>query len=236
MATTVHTASRDRFFYTGMAVLAMAIVFIGFSPTFYQRSEPQPPLDPLYVVHGIVFTAWFLLFIVQTALIAVDRRSLHRVLGTATVVLAALMVGLGVTVAVEALRRGAVPVAGLDPRQFFAVPMFDMLCFPLLVGAAWMYRRNPEAHKRLMLLATLSILAAAFARFPLAFVAKGGPIAFFGLVDLCILAAMAYDLATRRRVHPAYLWGGLFVLLSQPVRLAVSGTPLWLGFADLFLP
>jgi hypothetical protein len=58
-----------------------------------------------------------------------------------------------------------------------------------------------------------------------------GPPAFFGLTDLFIVAMLVYDLATRRKVHPATIWGGLVVVASQPLRLMISGTPAWLAFA-----
>ena len=53
----------------------------------------------------------------------------------------------------------------------------------------------------------------------------------FLLSDLFVVACIAYDMATLRRVHPATIWGGLAIVLSQPIRLAISGTGLWLGFA-----
>ncbi len=231
----VQGGRRDRIFYTGMALAAAATMFTGFSATFFQRSATLPELGTLFVVHGVVFTAWFLIFIGQTSLIAANRRDLHRKVGSATVILAAFMVVIGTMMAIDALRRGSAPIAGLDPRSFFAVPMFDMLCFPILVGAAFRFRRDSETHKRLMLLATVSILSAAIARIPLPFIKAGGPLAFFPLEDLFVLAGPAYDFLTRRRVHPAYIWGGLFVILSQPLRLMIGGTPMWFSFADLFL-
>ena len=59
-----------------------------------------------------------------------------------------------------------------------------------------------------MLLATISVLDAAVARWPLALMSNG-PVAFFAVTDLFIVAGMVFDMASRRRVHPSYLWGGL---------------------------
>jgi hypothetical protein len=107
--------------------------------------------------------------------------------------------------------------------------MFDLVVFPALVGAALWNRRNPATHKRLMLLAMLAVITAAVARLP--GVLPYGPPAFFGLTNLFLVAAVAWDKWTRGRVHPAYVWGGLFLVLSQPVRLVVSGTEAWLKIA-----
>jgi hypothetical protein len=59
----------------------------------------------------------------------------------------------------------------------------------------------------------------------------GGPLAFFGLTDLYLVPLVIWDLMTRRRLHPATLWGGLALVLSQPLRLVLSGTDGWLAFA-----
>lgn len=222
----------DRLFYGGMALAIAATVFAGFSATFYSRAGTLPALSPLLIVHGIVFTSWILIFITQTSLISARRVDLHRRLGVGAAVLAAAMVVVGVTAAVDALRRGAAPLPGIDPRMFFAVPIGDMIVFSILVGAGILNRANSQTHKRLMLLATISILAAAISRWPIPFMMEHAPFSFFAGVDLFVLLAIAYDLFSRHRVHSAYIWGGLLILASQPLRLMVSGTQGWLALAD----
>ena len=93
------------------------------------------------------------------------------------------------------------------------------------------FRRRLDVHKKLMLFATVIILDAAVARWPFAFV-KGGPAVFFAVIDLFLLACVLYDLATRRRVHPATLWGGTLIVISQPLRLVIGRTHAWITFAD----
>jgi hypothetical protein len=60
-----------------------------------------------------------------------------------------------------------------------------------------------------------------------------GPVAFFALTDLYIVAGVIFDMASRKRVHPAYLWGGLLIVGSQIVRLAVWHTAWWTAFARM---
>jgi hypothetical protein len=221
---------RHHRFYIGMSLLIAAIVFAGFYRTFYLAPWLHgPPLSPLRTVHGVAFSAWILLFIAQTTLVAAGRTEIHRRLGAAGVVLAAGMVVLGTVLAIGNAREGGAP-PGIPPRVFLIIPLFDMLVFAPLVAAAVWYRRRPETHKRLMLLATVSLLAAAVARFPTA-LATAGPLFYFGVADLLILTAVLYDLVTRRRVHPVYVWGGLAVVASQVIRLALSGTSAWLSVA-----
>ena len=53
-----------------------------------------------------------------------------------------------------------------------------------------------------------------------------------GATTLFLVPLVVWDLRTRGRLHPATLWGGLLVVLSMPVRLAIAFTSGWLGFAD----
>jgi hypothetical protein len=227
---------RDRRFFTGMAVAAALTVLAGFAPSYYLKSVLGRPsvtglatLSPLLHLHGLVFTAWIALFLVQTRLVAVRRVAFHRRLGVAGGLLAIGMVVVGLMTAIDAARRGAAPPSGPPGLVFLAVPFFDLVVFSALVGAALAFRRRPDTHRRLMLVATLSILTPAIARLP--GVIAGGPLAFFALTDLFVVACLVYDKVTRGRVHPAFWWAGGLLLASQVGRLAISGTSAWLAFA-----
>ena len=227
---------RDRRFFTGMAVAAMLTVLAGFAPSYYLKTVLGRPgisgmqtLSPLLHLHGLVFTTWIVLFLVQTRLVATRRIALHRRLGVAAVVVAALMVVVGFAAAVDAARRGSTPPGGPPPLVFLAVPMADLAIFSTLVVAGVWFRRRAEVHKRLMLTSTISILTPAIARLP--GVIAGGPLTFFALTDLFVVACLVYDKVTRGRVHPAFWWGGGLLLASQIGRLAISGTGAWLALA-----
>jgi hypothetical protein len=110
------------------------------------------------------------------------------------------------------------------------VPLGDISVFAVLIGAGFYYRRRPDVHKRLMLLATISILAAAIARLPFA-IMQAGPPAFFGLTDLFVVACVLYDLITLKRIHRATALAALLIVASQPLRLLLGGTHAWLTFA-----
>ena len=224
---------RERLFYTGMAVAFVVTVFAGFARTYYLRPYfGTPALSPLLHLHGVVFTSWLVLLLVQTALVAANRTRIHRRLGVAGAVLAALMVFVGCVTAVIRAKEGAAPPGAPSPLAFLTIPLGDMLVFAILVGAGFYFRRRTDVHKRLMLLATIAILPAATARLPFAFIQEFGPLAFFGLADLFIVVCLLYDLYTRRRFHRATIWGGLLIVVSHPLRLFVGGTQAWLSFAE----
>src|SRR5580704_478305 len=221
----------DRLFFSGMALASALILFLGFLPSYFHRGAELPPLTPLYQLHGALFTAWIVLLVAQTALVAGRRTDIHRILGVAGVVLAAVVFVAGIAVSVETLRRNGGPPGG-DPRKFFAIPLGDILVFGALVGAAVVQRRQSEQHKRLMLLATISLLTAAVGRFLRQVGLGGAPNLFYG-TDVFVLVLVLYDLALRGRVHPATLWGGALVVGFKPLLFyLLSGTPAWLALAD----
>jgi hypothetical protein len=222
---------RERWFYISMSIAAVITVFAGFAPTYYLRPYFNTgPLMPLLHLHGLVFTSWLVLFLVQTTLVAAHRTDIHRRLGILGGVIAVLMIVIGATTAVIRASQGATPLPSVSALSFLVVPLGDISVFAILVGAGLYYRRRPDVHKRLMLLATISILAAAIARLPFA-IMQAGPPAFFGLTDLFIVVCVLYDLFTLKRVHRATVLAGLLIIASQPLRLMLAGTHVWLAFA-----
>jgi hypothetical protein len=138
------------------------------------------------------------------------------------------MLVVGFLASVDSARRGFTPAGGPPPLVFLAIPLFMLVVFAVVVGAALYYRRDAQTHKRLMLLATISIITPAIARIPLF---SGGPPVFFGVTDLLIIACLLYDKLTIGRVHRAYVLGAAFVILSQPIRILIGFSQPWQTFA-----
>ena len=233
MAVRAGLSLSERRFFTGIALAILVTVFIGFSRSFFLRPlfpDWPSPAETLFYVHGVAFASWIVLLVVQTSLVAGGRTSVHRTIGPFGAVLAATMVVLGTIAALTAARRATgfvgIPV---PPLQFLAVPLFDMALFAAFTALAIAKRRDAQSHKRWMLLATVNLVTAAIARWPM--IGALGPPAYFGLTDLFIIALAVWDFRTRGRLHPVTLWGGLLTLISQPLRLVVSGTSAWLEFA-----
>lgn len=227
-------STAERRFYTGMAIAILLTVLIGFGRSFFLKplfpGHPAPS-EPIFYVHGIMFTLWILLFVAQVLLVSAGNVRLHRKIGPFAGVLIAAMVVLGVMSALTAAGRSTgfvnIPV---PPLQFLAIPLFDIILFLTFVVLAFVYRHNLQSHKRWMLLATLNLITAAIARWPV--VSTLGPLAYFGITDLFIVALAVWDFRSRGRVHRATLLGGLLLIISQPLRLFVSGTAAWLTFAQ----
>jgi hypothetical protein len=218
-------------FFTWAAIVALLVVFAGFAPTYYLKGMMGgEELDTMRHVHGVVMTAWFVLFFVQARLVATGRTPVHRQLGAAGLVVAALVIGVSMALAIAAVRAGRAP-AGIPPLIFLVLPVGEMVAFGTLFGAAVALRKRSDWHKRLMVLASLSMLSPAIARLPLDFIKTGGPPAFFAVVDLVLIAFIAIDTIKNRRLHPAFLTGFVFIVFIQIGRLALSGTEAWTSFA-----
>ena len=234
-----------RWFFVGMAVAAAVTVFLGFARTYYLKSVfPTPALPLLFHVHGLLFTAWTGLLVLQASLVAVRKTALHRRLGVIGMILVVPMLITGCLSAIAAA-RGQGPISGaiargelrmrfgpgLPPLEAMIVPLTTMLLFGVFAGAGLSCRKRPALHKRFMALATIAMLPAAIGRAISTLFGAANPALFFGSTGLFVVAIVMYDRRTRGRVHPVTLWGGLALMLSFPARLALGKTDLWLGFA-----
>jgi hypothetical protein len=228
----VKTALR-RYFFVAMAALVMLTVFAGFAPSFYLRSSfhPDHELSILLHVHGLVFSTWVVLFLVQTLLIAKGSRLLHQRLGWFAVGTAVLMLLLVVAATAEQMRRGE-PIE--DAATDISLNLFGAIMFGVPLLGAIYYRKRPDWHKRLMLCATLGLLGAPILRLILLGTTLQFPTAITcGAVvaDLFFLPCFAYDIFTRGRIHRAYLYVAALFIVSQIAMVRVPSSGPWLDFS-----
>jgi hypothetical protein len=220
----------DHLFFSLMALLMLATVLVGFAHTYYLAGVFKAPLPSLIVhLHGAAFTCWILLLVTQTSLVAAGRVDIHRRMGIAGFLLACLMVVLGVLAATDQLAHRASPT-GLDAKFFFIVPMGDMLIFATLIFFAFRLRSNPSAHKRLIYIATMSLLIAAVARWPVALISRN-PLRATLVTYIFLVALILYDLWSTRKIHRATLYAGFFLVFIQQIRFPIAGTAAWHAFA-----
>ena len=225
--------TRPRFHAVAVAALAAAL-FAGFAKTFYFRIFlDSPPLAQAAQLHGIIATTWVALHYTQARLVAAHRVDLHRRLGILAALVAALLSVQAVSMAIGNAAAGHGP-AGRNPLQFLSVPIGTTTMFTLFVGSALALRRQREWHKRLMLLATMTLLVPAMGRLDAQLMQP------FELPRLVLAPAITFafvawawanDWRRLRRVHAAYIFGGIALLLSIPLRRALGFTDAWLTIA-----
>ena len=220
----------DHVFFSTMAWLMLVTVFVGFAPSYYLAGVFRAPLPSMIIhVHGAAFTCWMLLLVTQTSLVAAGRTDFHRRLGIGGFVLACAMVILGVMAATDSLVREAGP-PGRDPKFFYVVPMTAMLVFGVVIAFAYRNRKDSAAHKRLIVVATTSLMVAAFARWPWALVHRRVPMATL-VSYIFLLMLVGYDLWSIRRIHRATLWAGGFLVVAYQLRFPIGQSAAWHSFA-----
>ena len=239
MSTATYTAApltrsqiiADRRFYLSMAIAEAVLIFTGFARSYYLKSyfPLAPALSLLVHIHGAVFTAWVLYFVLQTALIAVRKPALHRRLGLLGAFLGVSMIVLGLAVSFTGMRLNhGTPI--ISPETTFLVGLTDISTFALFFILGWVRRRDREAHQRLMLLAVVGgLLSAPIGRI----VGYGVPIPVVSILNLAfIFAGPIYDFVVRRHIHPVYLYGCIFLFVTfTPFRFPVGASPQWHSIA-----
>jgi hypothetical protein len=223
---------RDRDFFAVMVGLIWLGILMGFVPDIFSHIRSGTSFPPIVHIHAAAFVGWLVLLTAQAWLIRTRRPDIHRKLGIAGMVLAAAMVVLGPATAiiVEQANWGSPASRPI----FLAVQITDILAFAGLAGAAFVLRRDPPAHKRLILLATLYISDAGFSRWLGPTFARelgagylGMFVALYFANDILILAMGGYDLVTRKRLQSVYVAGVVWVFANQVIADLLYHAPAW---------
>ena len=237
-------------FFVRMAYTCAGLAIAGFVPTYWAPLATSSFVGPSILhVHGVLFSAWTVLFVLQTRSAAAGRFDRHRALGLAGIALATAMLFLGLMVATMSL-EGSI-ARGFEPRARAAsiVPISIVLFFTATVAVAIANTRRPPVHMRLMLVATISILPPAVARVLFFFLAPPGaarpglseppPVAFtLGpalAADVLLVVAIVHDWRTRGRPHRAYVIAGGLLLAMQFLRIPLSTSSAWRAITNWLL-
>jgi hypothetical protein len=225
----------DHYFYFAMSLLMTAVVLGGFSLTMGARIiHPAVRPPTILYIHAFVFWGWLAFFIFQSALVRTHDVRLHRMAGWFGVVLGVVIPGLGISTAIVIDRIKMMVDPHSDAALFMLVPLNDIFCFAIPFVLAIYWRKKPEFHRRLILIASCALTAAAWGRFPESILPGE---TFYVGVDLLILLGAVRDLIVNRRVHvvykyalPAFIVAQMFVAYTIDTKQAW-----WLKIADAML-
>jgi hypothetical protein len=216
-----------RWFSTAIGFVVIGIVFVGFSRTYFLKEFfDTGPLTMRLHLHGIALSTWLVLFLVQARLIATHRRKLHMRMGIAGLILAAVAVATTYAVAFEFAAHGIAHDAHTAVSRLYSSLALATL-FGLFVALGIVFRRRPEIHKRLMVLAMLAVLPPGAHRAVTLIVGRGTPDSYIFVIAVLLGGCLAYDWNTRGTPHPALLYGGILLMASQLTRRLVGGSDLW---------
>lgn len=223
---------RDRGLYIAFVVAAWILVALGFAPQialrFSGKADYAAPMS--LVIHVWSFFGWMTVLTMQIALINSRRTDLHKLLGISAVILIPVMVFSGLAAEVYSQRFRA----AADPEnvRFFIIPLTTMITFGIVATAAIMQRKQSSAHKRLILIATATLMGAAFGRWAGATIIGtlgDNILADFVInatgVDLMIGLGMVHDVVTRGRMHRVYK-------IAMPPIVAVQLVSAWMYHTD----
>jgi hypothetical protein len=224
---------QDRLFFSGIALLVLIAVSVGFARTYFLAGAFWAKLPSAMVhVHGALFTLWIALLVAQVALVASRRTRWHMRLGIAGMFLAPLMVITGFATLIAAIKRRFVPPPVL---QIITAQDILLLClFAFLISWAFLARRDAPTHKRLVLCATFLIIIPAIARWPIMGNIAQNPAVFYTFVNSFPALLVVYDLWTRRSLHRATIWGVALMIALQVAVLPLARSAL-IGHAVAWL-
>jgi uncharacterized membrane protein len=232
----------DRSFFLAFVTVGWLVVIAGFTGELVKRAHGNVdyPAPPILVVHIAAFVAWMLVLSAQVTLVRVKRHRVHRSLGMVGFALVPIMV-------VSALGAEVYSQHFYSPQfaanlNFFIAPLLELVMFTGCAVAAFLVRRSPAAHKRLVVVATSLILVAAFNRWWGEGIYNALGDGYLGMFartylgpDLLIACAMAYDLITRRRIHTVYRISVPLILALELLTTLIYHHPAWPGVARWML-
>ena len=226
----------DRNFFLVYLLIIWAVIATGFGIDMATRENGKFLSYPLIVhFHAVVYVGWLALFTTQILLIRKGDYTTHMRTGLAALVLLPLMAVLGPATAIVMDRLRYDPAS--THVAFMATQFTNVLGCIVLICCGLLWRRDPSAHKRLMLMGTLAVTEPGFSRiwrsllhgilgngfFP--YLAE----TYIGTIVL-MLGLGAYDLVTRKRLHPAYVAAFFWVLANEMTAAWLFFQPWWLAF------
>ena len=221
----------DRYFYFFMSLLIAVTVVYGFSHTVDKNLfHPAVPRPVVLSFHSAIFSGWVFFFIFQSALVRTHNVRIHRLSGWFGAALAAAIPLVGVSTAITMTRFHFHQLHESDGSTFVLVPFFDVTCFSIAFWLAFYWRKKPEFHRRLVLIASCALTAAAFGRFPANILP---PVMFYAGVDVLVLLGVARDLLVNHRVHKVYAYALPALIACQfwVMYTIVSNAHWWVNLA-----
>jgi hypothetical protein len=225
----------QNYFYFSMSLLIAAAVTYGFSHTVNENLIRPTSVRPFILyLHAAVFTGWLLFFILQSALVRTGNVRLHRKVGWFGAGLGVAIPIVGVATAVAMTRFNMLHQRFPGSDAFLVVPLWDVMGFIIPFALAIYWRKKPEFHRRLVLVATCALTAAGFGRFPHSIMPEH---MFYAGVDILIFLGVVRDLIVNRRVHPVYLYALPAFILGQifVVYTYSHSSPWWMATAHAIL-
>lgn len=222
-------------FFTMIAFISIMAIVVGFLKTFIIPILSGTKTWPvaIYLHAGFVF-GWVLLFLIQSLLIQNKKYKTHISIGRYAAFVA---VGAAVSIIPAALYQCERELKeGLGQTAISPIlgSLASATMFLALVTLGIVYRKKSQVHKRLMLLATILLIWPAWFRWRHYFPSVERPDIWFAVVlsDSLIIVAFVWDWIKNKRIHPALLYGGLFIIAENCMEILLFDSAGWRAAAN----
>lgn len=222
-------------FFTAMAFVGIAAVLIGFLKTFIipVLSGTKTWPFPIYLHASFAFS-WLLIFLTQSILIQNRKYETHIAIGKwATIVAPGACIS-SIPAALYQCKRELGEGAGQIAISSFLGSLTSGCIFLFLVAFAVGYRKRPQIHKRLMLLATIILIWPAWFRWRHYFPSVQRPDIWFAVVlsDSLIIVAFIWDWLKNKSIHSSLLFTGLFLIAEHCMEIIFFNSSGWRTIAN----
>ena len=218
--------------YAKFSLLLLAITVVSLIPQYFAGLLAHPvELPPQLIVHGIVFLAWYVMFSAQAGLVSAGNFASHRKLGYVSIPFALFLIVFGGLMLAGTMQSYQPDWTEqyLQSRTSFVWAIFHTLVsFAICYILAVVYRRTTKVHKRLMMLASLSMMAASITRFAYLPVIPIDGTAFTLLLTFTLLAIpLIIDRVKQGKIHSSLKYGTAVYVVTLLIALGVMpATPI----------
>lgn len=231
-----------RGFHVLMAGAFLALALAGFGRSYWLKLvDGSFDRAPIHHVHGLLMTAWFALYLLQTWQIGRGRIQRHRDWGLAGIALFTLALCSMFALTIVAMNQGLARAGGnVEALRFPVASLVSIALAGALFATAILNIRRPEIHKRLMLMVMVVLVQAAVARLVVLPLMQGPPTLAVVIptalaTDVLLLAAILHDVVVERRVHPVYLVGAPITLAAQLLAVPFAGSSAGIGLGKALI-
>ena len=211
--------------YSKFSLLLLAITIVSLLPHYVELIREPENVSLQLIVHGIVFLLWYLLFSVQSGLVSGGQLAVHRKLGYASIPFAVLLLYSGGAMLIGVMKSYQ---PDWSEDYLFARTSFvwaiahTVLSFAVFYVLAVIYRASGQAHKRFMLLASLSMMSASITRFAFLPIVPIDGTAFTLLLTYALLITpLVIDRVQHGKIHPVLLYGTVIYVVTQLLAMAL---------------
>ncbi len=207
----------ESFFYYFSGTLLITVI-IAFGANIFFKNYHLTSSLALIITHGLAMLLWYILLFWQTRLIQTNNIGIHKKLGMMSIGLALIIIISGIMVAI---------INYQDEGEALTIMgnFSGMLNFLILYTFSIVNRFKSDSHKRLMILAGITMLSPALVRILRLFEINDFVTLPFWLLFMVVLPV--YDFKKLKRIHKATLLGTGLILLTLVINIAVGMSKTW---------